>query len=56
MSILTMLEDACDDIGLPVLSSINEMGKDGGKPTLDSGGGYEYRPFINVPDGSWNMT
>jgi hypothetical protein len=36
--------------------AINEMGKDGGKPTLDSGGGYEYRPFINVPDGSWNMT
>ena len=36
--------------------AINEMGKDGGKPTLNSGGDYEYRPFINIPDGSWNMT
>ena len=35
---------------------INEMGKDGGKPTLDQGGDYEYRPFINIPDGTWNLT
>ena len=35
---------------------ITEMGKDGGKPTLDQGGDYDYRPFINIPDGTWNLT
>jgi hypothetical protein len=34
---------------------INEMGKDGGKVTLDAGGDYDYKPFMNVPDGSWNL-
>ncbi len=33
----------------------NYMARDGGKLTINMAGSPEYRPFINVPDGSWNL-
>jgi hypothetical protein len=34
---------------------VNYMARDGGKLTVNMAGDPEYRPFINVPDGSWNL-
>ena len=35
---------------------LDEMCRDGSKQTLDVGGDYDYKPFINIPDGSWSST
>ena len=35
---------------------LDEMSADGSKITIDTGGVYDYQPFINIPDGSWPLS
>jgi hypothetical protein len=47
--------DYAEDFATYEREVVNYMARDGGKLTLNMAGDPEYRPFINVPDGSWNL-
>jgi hypothetical protein len=47
--------DYAEDMETYEREVVNYMARDGGKLTLNMAGDPEYRPFINVPDGSWNL-
>ena len=47
--------DYAEDFATYEREVVNYMARDGGKLTLNMSGDPEYRPFINVPDGSWNL-
>tara|TARA_R110002167_G_scaffold103493_1_gene267730 strand:+ start:3055 stop:3786 length:732 start_codon:yes stop_codon:yes gene_type:complete len=34
---------------------VDQMGRDGSKTTIDMGGDTDYQPFLNTPDGNWNL-
>ena len=47
--------DYAEDFATYEREVINYMARDGGKLTVNMAGDGEYRPFMNVPDGSWNL-
>jgi len=47
--------DYAEDFATYEREVVNYMARDGGKLTVNMAGDGGYRPFINVPSGSWNL-
>lgn len=47
--------DYAEDFNEYERNVIDMMGRDGSKTVIDTGGEYDYRPFLNTPDGNWNL-
>jgi|TARA_Y100001951_G_C11290799_1_gene272009 hypothetical protein len=47
--------DYAEDFNTYERNVLDAMAQDGGKMSINMGGDAEFTPFINVPDGSWNL-